>query len=184
MRFFFGTPLKARTSFRSPQIIFSVWIISRVCQKQRRIASAQHTKEWNRIIQFDEKFLSSPRSSPPAAPTALRKSKRLTSRAGRIARDINLTQPSKIGFYLATIKKGRRTQAHRSQEKFPRYNTFVCRFSSLLFFLVLKPPVHPPVCGTTWPSSQKQWMRRWMKRLLGNIAAGSFSRALHEWAGV
>lgn len=69
--------------------------------------------------------------------------------------------------------------AYRRQEKFPRANTFVCRFS----FFIIFPGAHATgssSCVRHHVTVIPEAMRRWMKRLLGNIAAGSFSRALHE----
>lgn len=160
--------------------------MSRVRQKQRRIASAQHSTQKNGIvIQFDEKFL----SSPPAAHQLHRpphtKSKRLGQKYIHIYR--NFTQPSKIGFYLATIKKEKGPDAPQ-QEKILSLSLLCATIFPLLryFFLVqhtyarrrfiLLPLVRAAPPRDRHPRSDATTDE---KAIIGNIA-GSFSSALHE----
>lgn len=112
------------------------------------------------VIQFDEKFLS------PAA-HQLHRPHAKSKRPGQIY--INFTQPSKIGFYLATIKKGEGPRRTTTGKKFFRYHFSARRFSSWVAFIIFL-PVHPPPVRhhvTIIPEAM-------VEKTAGNIAMGAF----------
>jgi len=159
--------------------------MSRVRQKQRRIASAQHSTQKNGIvIQFDEKFLSSPRQ--PTSCTDHR-----TPKAKGLGRSIIYIEILHNRAKLDSIwpqSKRRRAPAHRSRKKFSRYHFCVRRFSSphaiFSWYNTRAAPVHPPSSGArAAPQCDRRHHRSDAtmdeKAIIGNIA-GSFSSALHE----